>query len=103
MKNQLVNIEKHILIELGFNVHVQHPHKLVISYLKVLESESLNQKAWNYMNDSFRTNLFCRYQPSVIACASIYLAACDMKVKLPDNPPWWKLFDATFEGNKYKK
>jgi len=54
MKADLVITEKHILKELAFNVHVQHPHKLVINYLKILNQiENLGQKAWNYMNDRF--------------------------------------------------
>lgn len=34
----------------------------------------------NYMNDSFRTNVFVRYYPETIACACIYLAARQLQV-----------------------
>ena len=48
----------------------------------------------NYMNDSFRTNVFVRYSPETIACACIYLAARKLQFCLPNNPPWFVLFDA---------
>lgn len=36
----------------------------------------------NYMNDSFRTNVFVRFLPETIACACIYLAARQLQVKI---------------------
>ena len=48
----------------------------------------------NYMNDSFRTNVFVRYSPETIACACIFLAARKLQFCLPSNPPWFALFDA---------
>ncbi|XP_069474538.1 cyclin-L1 isoform X2 [Ambystoma mexicanum] len=77
-KNQVIKAERRILKELGFCVHVKHPHKIIVMYLQVLEcerNETLVQTAWNYMNDCLRTNVFVRFQPETIACACIYLAA----------------------------
>lgn len=78
----------------------------------------------NYMNDSLRTNLFVRFPPETIACACIFLAARELKVRactcvivptdaeLPEyssvplsltqiplcqSPPWWLVFDANYE------
>ena len=53
MKNELVTAERLLLKNLGFMVSVQHPHKLIISFLKVLNAldSPLPQQAWNYMND----------------------------------------------------
>lgn len=34
------------------------------------------------MNDSFRTDVFVRWQPETIACACIYLAARQLQVSL---------------------
>lgn len=34
----------------------------------------------NYMNDSFRTNVFVRFNPETIASACIYLAARQLQV-----------------------
>ncbi|KAF6770172.1 hypothetical protein AHF37_11712 [Paragonimus kellicotti] len=95
LKNQVIKAERRILKELGFCVHAKHPHKLIICYLKALEQETnarLVQCAWNYMNDSLRTNVFVRYLPEAIACACIYLASCKLGIPLPRHPAWWEMF-----------
>ncbi|XP_055375635.1 cyclin-L1 [Condylostylus longicornis] len=95
MKNQVIKAERRILKELGFCVHVKHPHKLIVMYLQVLGYEKhkdLMQMAWNYMNDSLRTDVFMRYQPETIACACIYLTARRLDIPLPNNPPWFGIF-----------
>ncbi|XP_014666909.1 PREDICTED: cyclin-L1-like [Priapulus caudatus] len=95
LKNQVIKAERRVLKELGFCVHVKHPHKMIVTYLQVLKSErnaKLIQTAWNYMNDSLRTDVFVRYSPETIACACIYLAARQLKVVLPSRPPWFSLF-----------
>lgn len=46
------------------------------------------------MNDSLRTDIFLRYMPETIACACIFLAARDLSIPLPEEPPWWEAFDA---------
>jgi hypothetical protein len=52
LKNALVTTERHVLKELGFMVYVEHPHKYVLSYLKILEGDNkLAQEAWNVVND----------------------------------------------------
>ncbi|KAK2183428.1 hypothetical protein NP493_312g02016 [Ridgeia piscesae] len=100
LKNQVIKGERRILKELGFCVHVKHPHKIIVMFLQVLECERnqpLVQCSWNYMNDSFRTNVFVRYYPETIACACIYLAARRLSIPLPNNPPWYALFSVTEE------
>lgn len=99
-KNAIIKAERQILKDLGFCVHVKHPHKLIITYLQMLDAEKnvlLATKAWNYMNDSLRTDVFVRFKPEVIACACIFLAARVVKINLPLRPPWWELFDATYD------
>ncbi|XP_020602652.1 cyclin-L2-like [Orbicella faveolata] len=100
LKNQVIKAERRILKELGFCVHVKHPHKVIIMYLQILDSQTntpLAQKAWNYMNDSFRTNIFVRYPPETIGCACIFLSARQLGISLPTRPPWWELFGAKLE------
>uniref|UniRef100_A0A8C8EWU9 Cyclin-L1 n=1 Tax=Oncorhynchus tshawytscha TaxID=74940 RepID=A0A8C8EWU9_ONCTS len=102
-KNQVIKAERRILKELGFCVHVKHPHKIIVMYLQVLECEknqTLVQTAWNYMNDSLRTNVFVRFQAETIACACIYLAARALQMPLPSRPHWYLLFGATEEEIK---
>jgi len=99
-KGQVIKAERRILKELGFCVHVKHPHKIVVMYLQVLECEknqTLVQTAWNYMNDALRTNVFVRFEAETIACACIYLAARALQIPLPKEPEWYLLFGATEE------
>jgi len=98
LKSQVIKAERRVLKELGFCVHVKHPHKLIVMYLKYLEYEQhqqMMQMAWNFMNDSFRTDVFVRYQPEKIACACIYLTARKLGIPLPNNPPWYGVFKTT--------
>ncbi|XP_040843696.1 cyclin-L2 isoform X2 [Ochotona curzoniae] len=100
LKNQVIKAERRVLKELGFCVHVKHPHKIIVVYLQVLECERnqhLVQTAWNYMNDSLRTDVFVRFPPESIACACIYLAARTLEIPLPNRPHWFLLFGATEE------
>lgn len=100
MKAQVIKAERQVLKELGFCVHVKHPHKIIVMYLQVLECEkdaSLVQMAWNYMNDSLRTDVFLRFTAETVACACIYLSARSLQIPLPDQPPWFLLFGACEE------
>ncbi|XP_044301188.1 cyclin-L2 isoform X1 [Varanus komodoensis] len=100
LKNQIIKAERRVLKELGFCVHVKHPHKIIVMYLQVLEcerSQHLVQTSWNYMNDSLRTDVFVRFHPESIACACIYLAARTLQIPLPNRPHWFLLFGATEE------
>ncbi|XP_062384028.1 cyclin-L1 [Sardina pilchardus] len=102
-KNQVIKAERRILKELGFCVHVKHPHKVIVMYLQVLECEKnqmLVQTAWNYMNDALRTNVFVRFEAETIACACIYLAARALQIPLPSKPHWFLLFGGTEEDLK---
>lgn len=95
LKTQVIKAERRVLKELGFCVHVKHPHKLIVMYLQVLGFEQntrLMQLAWNYMNDSLRTDVFVRYNPESIACACIYLTARKINLPLPNNPTWYGVF-----------
>lgn len=99
LKTQVIKAERRVLKELGFCVHVKHPHKLIVMYLQVLKyekHEQLMQMSWNFMNDSLRTDVFMRYNPETIACACIYLSARKLSIPLPTHPhPWYGLFQVT--------
>ncbi|OQV12962.1 Cyclin-L2 [Hypsibius exemplaris] len=101
LKNQVIKCERRLLKELGFCVHVKHPHKLICMYLQVLELDRNNtfvQRAWNYMNDSLRTDLFVRFSPEAVACGCIFLTARKLQVPLPQNISWSSLFGVTKEN-----
>ena len=96
MKNLVIRAERQVMKELGFCVHVKHPHKSVVMYLQILGYEKhrkLVQLSWNYMNDSLRTDVFVRYDPETIACACIYLSARKLGIALPCSPAWYLLFN----------
>jgi len=109
MKKTIIRVERHVLQELGFAVAalLEHPHKYVLQFVKSLIRtpewllSEFAQKAWNYLNDSTRTDLCCRYEPHQIAAASILLAARVMQIKLPSYPPWWQVFDAQIADIQY--
>ncbi|KRX35085.1 Cyclin-L2 [Trichinella murrelli] len=98
LKNEVIKAERRILKELGFCVHVKHPHKLIYVFLKALntlDNLSVLQKAWNFMNDSLRSDVFLRYAPETIACACVYMAARAYSIPMPLEKPWWRLFNAS--------
>lgn len=100
LKNQVIKAERRILKELGFCVHVKHPHKLIVVYLQLLtyeQNRQLMQMSWNYMNDALRTDVFMRFPPETIACACIYLTARKIGLPLPNNPHWFLLFNVAEE------
>jgi len=94
LKDEIIKAERRVLKELGFCVHVKHPHKIIVMYLKWLELDShreLLQMSWNFMNDSLRTDVFVRYPPETIAVACIYLSARKLKEPLPKSPSWFNV------------
>lgn len=50
------------------------------------------------LGDSLRTTLCVRFKSEVVACGVVYAAARRFQVPLPENPPWWKVFDADKSG-----
>eukprot|EP00730_Choanoeca_flexa_P003523 TRINITY_DN11434_c0_g1_i10.p1 TRINITY_DN11434_c0_g1~~TRINITY_DN11434_c0_g1_i10.p1 ORF type:complete len:152 (+),score=5.28 TRINITY_DN11434_c0_g1_i10:57-512(+) len=89
IKNDIIKAERRVLKELGFCVHLNHPHKLIVSFLhlmKLVGNKDLLQAAWACMNDSLRTDVFLRFQSSIIACACLHLAAA--KTGQHPHDPW---------------
>lgn len=48
--------------------------------------------------NSLRTTLCVRFKSEVVACGVVYAAARRFEVPLPEDPPWWKAFDADKAG-----
>ena len=53
LRVELIRTERHLLKEMGFVCHVEHPHKFIFNYLQQLEvtDEAVKQDAWNLAND----------------------------------------------------
>ena len=104
-KDRLIKAEREILKELGFILYTEHPHKFILNYVKLLTGndesalKKLAQYAWNFINDSQRTDVCMRYEPETICCAALWMGARVLQIKLPSDatPPWWELFDAKKE------
>jgi len=47
---------------------------------------------------SLRTTLCVRFKSEVIACGVVYAAARRRGIALPEDPPWWTVFDADEAG-----
>ncbi|CEP18734.1 hypothetical protein [Parasitella parasitica] len=98
LKNMAIAAEMQILRKLGFIVHVQLPYNHMINYLRILgleDDQDISKIAWNYLNDGLRTIVYVTHEPPTIACAAIWLACREQRVKLPCLPgkEWWLLFD----------
>ena len=55
----------------GFILYTEHPHKFIVHYTKLLTvndatHERLAQYAWNFINDSQRTNVCIKFAPEVL-------------------------------------
>ncbi|KAF8660537.1 hypothetical protein HU200_057641 [Digitaria exilis] len=98
LRHDLIRTERHLLKEMGFICHVEHPHKFISNYLVTLEAPDLTQEAWNLANDSLRTTLCVRFKSEVVACGVVYAAARRRGIPLPEDPPWWTVFDADEAG-----
>eukprot|EP00397_Hematodinium_sp_SG-2012_P062218 GEMP01083644.1.p1 GENE.GEMP01083644.1~~GEMP01083644.1.p1 ORF type:complete len:284 (+),score=63.94 GEMP01083644.1:149-1000(+) len=94
----IVHLERRMLQELGFFVGelLEHPHRFVLQYVHTLGgSQEIAQRAWAFLNDSFRTTVPCCYQPHEIATASVWWAARKCDIRLPLN--WWLNLETDIE------
>ncbi|KAL5117563.1 hypothetical protein ACEQ8H_004593 [Pleosporales sp. CAS-2024a] len=100
----LFTIEQRILRTLGFNVQVNLPYTLCITYLQALEifshprASELAKRAIAYLNSALLSPqlLYLTHQPPQLATAAIYLAARECRIKLPE-VEWWEIFDTDRE------
>ena len=127
LKERLIRAEREILKELGFILYTEHPHKFILNYCKLLTLERdtprLAQHAWNFINDSQRTNVCIKFAPEVTPASRVWdchgacrpalapgaypaprwhaqvicCAAIWMAARVLQlvlPPNWWELFDA---------
>jgi len=105
LKSEIHKVERYLLRETGFLISqtLVHPHRFILQYIHSLmvapfeDKALLSQKAWGYINDSLRTTLCCQVQPAVIAVTSIYLAACECDICLPQESRWYEAFDVAWD------
>lgn len=109
VREELITAERRLLKNLGFNLLSSYPHKIIVNYyhaiVRVLDADHnywterdnnrLLQIAWNYCNDSLRTDVFIKYHEVAVACACIQLACEDTQMLFPkstDGRIWYLLF-----------
>ena len=104
----IVDAELNILKQLGYQVHIQHPHGLLINYIKQLDlihNKRLLQRSWAYLNDSYRTSIHIEHYPPAIASGMIELAAASLDLSLltENGPLWYTYFETNEEEIKLIK
>ncbi|PNF39399.1 hypothetical protein B7P43_G13214 [Cryptotermes secundus] len=100
LKTEVMKAELRVLKELGFCDYVKHTHSIILEYLQILgfgKHENMVQLAWNYLNDSLRTDVFVRYQPETIACACIHLTMREENFLFPEALDWFSDFGVSKE------
>jgi len=98
VKQDVIRVERHVLRAFGFCIHVEHPHKFVVNYARMMEQpKELMRRAWAFANDSLRTNLCVRFRADAVAVACVFLAARTLGMPMPRYPPWHDVFDVSAE------
>lgn len=99
LKNNVCFYEIQIFKELGFSIYslCDHPHKYLTYFIKHLKgTKELLQKSWNYLNDSYKTEIPLHFPPHVIACSAIFLAGRNFKLPLPQ-VAWWEIYETKID------
>ncbi|EGR28414.1 n-terminal domain protein [Ichthyophthirius multifiliis] len=115
IKKVTKEMERQILKQLGFELYQitwnEQPHRLMYFYINLFKSNPNNQqtmqqqiqfqnftrKAFNYLNDSYRTDL-CLFLPfQMIVASCIYLAFRKEKMEVP-RTPWWTIMETSYEN-----
>ena len=99
LKNIIIETERYILKELGFEIFrlTDHAHKYLMSYVKLLRvSKGLAQKAFYYCNDSYKTSLCIHYPPHTIAVGCIYLAVRTLDYPMSKHH-WWIIMETSIK------
>jgi len=75
VKDSIIRYEREMLRVFGFIVHCDHPHKLLISFVKVLDGDQdLIQEAWNIVND--RCVVLWTLLPQECLCMHMRASVC---------------------------
>ncbi|KAK3070238.1 hypothetical protein LTR53_010811 [Teratosphaeriaceae sp. CCFEE 6253] len=101
---RLYKNEALILLTLGFDTHVALPYNLCINYMQTLDvfgdtdATRLVQRLFAHLNSALLSPqlLYLTHQPCALATASIYLAARETGIIMPD-VEWWEVFDVDRE------
>eukprot|EP00899_Mesostigma_viride_P019080 jgi/Mesvir1/27173/Mv20833-RA.1 len=83
--DQLLEMERHLLEGLNFDLVLFHPYRPLILFLSDAGLKDLTQEAWSLVNDMFRTDLVLCYPPYLLAVAAVLMVAT---LRGRDVAPW---------------
>ncbi|CAG8725439.1 15529_t:CDS:2, partial [Acaulospora morrowiae] len=90
-------LERLVVETICFDFHIWPPHQLLMKFVKKLKGDrTLALKAYNTLNDCYKTTICLRFPPHAIASASIFLAAKLLHMEnFPESKgslPWFSVF-----------
>eukprot|EP00117_Sycon_ciliatum_P004494 scpid83538/ scgid3811/ Cyclin-T1 len=90
--------ERDLLMTIGFDVSVEHPHPHVVRCTQMIKApKELAQTSYFMATNSLHLTTFClQYRPPVVACVCIYLAAKWSSYEIPtssDGLTWFNYVD----------
>eukprot|EP01104_Vermistella_antarctica_P008198 TRINITY_DN2049_c1_g1_i1.p1 TRINITY_DN2049_c1_g1~~TRINITY_DN2049_c1_g1_i1.p1 ORF type:complete len:359 (-),score=132.58 TRINITY_DN2049_c1_g1_i1:399-1475(-) len=98
LRDAVVEQEQKVLRALSYDLHVEHPHKHLLNYVKSLQASStLTQVALSLLDDTYYSLLPITARPHVLACACIAFASrlVGEAVRTCADVPWWAVFDVS--------
>ncbi|CAG8487630.1 9499_t:CDS:2 [Dentiscutata erythropus] len=96
-RRRVIQIERLVVETICFDFHIWPPHQLLMKFVKKLKGDKfLAVKAYNILNECYKTTLCLRFPPNALAAASILLASKLLhKENFPENRgsiPWYTVF-----------
>jgi hypothetical protein len=88
-KECLLTSERVLLHTVAFELSIEHPYTFLLPMVKKVStdkmlSKELIQTSWNFVNDSYGTNLCLQFKPRDIAAAMVYLSIKYVKLSKPE-------------------
>lgn len=95
---ELVQNENILLMTLGFDVAIEHPHAFIVKFCHIANaSKDLSQTSYFMASNSLHLTTMClQYKPTVVACFCIHLVCKWSNWQIPkskENLPWYRYID----------
>jgi cyclin T len=95
---ELVMNENILLMTLGFDVAIEHPHAFIVKFCHIANaSKDLSQTSYFMASNSLHLTTMClQYKPTVVACFCIHLSCQWSRWQIPkskENLPWYSYID----------
>ncbi|XKL62346.1 hypothetical protein PGB90_002179 [Kerria lacca] len=97
---ELVMNENILLMTLGFDVAIEHPHAFIVKFCHIANaSKDLSQTSYFMASNSLHLTTMClQYKPTVVACFCIHLVCKWSNWQIPkskENLPWYSYIDVS--------